>query len=186
MKENVLSKRYARALFELARERGILANIHQEIELFNENLRSSPDLRLLLSSQAISKKDKISTIEKLLQDRVSTVFFNFILLLLNKNREVLFPTIAMQFKIFYDKFNKIIHAETITAVPLDSKLTSDLKKILDNAYSGDVQINNRTDAAILGGIIVNVDGQVYDGSLQSQLARLKFQLTEKSNSHEQL
>ncbi|MFQ5750457.1 MAG: ATP synthase F1 subunit delta [bacterium] len=182
MKENVLARRYARALFELAKERKILTNIRHEMEFFDESIDKNQDLRLLLSSHEISKKEKIKTIEKLLQDRVSNVFFNFILLLLKKNREVLYSAIAREFGVLFDKFNKRVRAKTITAVPLDAKLIYTLKNRLDRAYSADVQIDSLTDPSILGGIIVNVEGQVFDGSLQSQLSRLRYQLTEKINS----
>ncbi|MFQ5602153.1 MAG: ATP synthase F1 subunit delta [bacterium] len=183
MKENVLAKRYARALFEIAKERGLLDKIYHEIDFLNKNLQSNEELQLFFSSQEMSKKEKKTTLDKMLQDRVSNVFFNFLSLLLMKNRESLFSTIAKQFGIMFDDHNKKIRAKATTAVPLDSKSFSNLKSHLDNAYSADVQISNQVDPSILGGIIVNIQGQVFDGCLQSQLHRLKSKLIAKSNSN---
>jgi F0F1-type ATP synthase delta subunit len=53
---------------------------------------------------------------------------------------------------------------------------------LDSKFNSDVQLENRVDAAILGGVIVNVEGIVLDGSIQSQLKRLRGQLLESSEA----
>ncbi len=173
MKENVLARRYARALFEIARERKILETISKEIQFFDENLRTNGDLRLFLHSKEISKSEKTRTLEELLQDRVSNVFFNFVLLLLKKNRESLFSTITAEFDKLVDAHNRRVRATAYSAVPLVADSLGKLKLFLDREFDADVQIESHTDPSLLGGIIVNVGGQVFNGSLQSQLDRLR-------------
>ena len=182
MKEDVLSRRYARALFELAKERQILANIRKEIEFFHDNLSSNQDLKQFLGAREISKKEKIRTIEKLFQDRVSNVFFNFVLLLLRKNRQVLFPTIFAEFGKLFDRHNKKVRARAYTAVPLEPLALANLKGFLDREFNADVEIENLTDLSIIAGLVVDVNGRVFNSSLQNQLGRLKRQLTEDSRS----
>lgn len=182
MKENILAKRYARALFELAVERGIVEKIRQEIDLFNRSLETNTDFRHFLNSQEVSKSDKKKTIERLFQDRVSNVFFNFILVLLRKNRQSIFTAIVRQFEILFDKYKKKVRASTITAIPMDEATLFDLKTRLSETYKADVEIENKIDPDILGGIIIKVDGQVFDGSVQGQLKRIRFYLTENSKS----
>jgi F-type H+-transporting ATPase subunit delta len=182
LKENVLAKRYAKALFEISNERRILDNVRKDIAFFDENLRGNSDLRLFLHSKGISKKEKIATIEKLLQDRVSNVFFNFITLLLKKNRASLFSTVVLEFDKLTDRHNKRVRATAHSAVPLDPDALSKIKLFLDREFDADVHIKNRTDPSILGGVIVDVGGQVYNGSLQSQLFRLRAKLVDSSVS----
>lgn len=177
-----MAKRYARALFELARERGIIEKIRQEIDLFLQSLQTNPALQHFLNSQEVSRSVKKKTMERLFQDWLSNVFFNFILVLLNKNRQSIFNRIAREFEVLYDKYTKKIRASTITAIPLDEGTLSSLKESLSRAYKADVEIENKIDPDILGGIIITVDGQVLDGSLQGQLRRLKYYLTENSKS----
>lgn len=182
MRENVLAKRYARALFEIARERGILENIRNEIEFFNQNLQLNQPFRHFLNSEEINKREKIKKIEELFQDRVSNVFFNFLLVLLMKNRQSIFSIIAKQFEVFLDKHFMKIRASAITAIPLEEGSLLRLKETLSKRFQANVQIQNRIDPKIIAGIVIKVDGQVLDGSLQSQLRRLKYQLIESSNS----
>lgn len=182
MKNTVLAKRYARALFELAVERNILETIQNEVAFFSRNLNENADFRLFLFAQDVSKKEKKETIEKLIQDRVSNVFFNFILVLLKKNREFIFPSIDREFQCFVDKHFKKINALATTAQPMDEKASSQLKVFLDKTFAADVQISNNIDPSILGGIVVNVEGHVFDGSLQNQLKRLKDDLIMNSKA----
>ena len=182
MKDTVLARRYAKALFELAVEKKILDTIQKEVAFFSQSLDDNLQFRLFLFAQNISKKQKREKIERLIQDQVSNVFFNFVLVLLKKNREFIFPEIAKEFQYIVDKHHRKINALAITAQPLDEISSSKLKSLLDNTFDADVQIKNDIDASILGGIVVNVEGHVFDGSLQSQLDRLKDDLITNSKS----
>ncbi|MFQ5708332.1 MAG: ATP synthase F1 subunit delta [bacterium] len=182
MKETILARRYARALFELARERDILESIRNEVALFNQNLQSSPSFRHFLNSPQLNPGEKQKVVEDLFQDRVSNVFFNFVLVLLKKNRQGLFAVIVKEFQTLFDQYKRKLRAATITAVPLDDATKSKLTETLSRTFDSDVQIENRIDPRILGGIVVNLDGQVFDGSLQSLLRRLKNELSQRTNS----
>ena len=178
MKETVLAKRYAKALFEISHEKGHLEDVFQELETFGQTVEHDKNLHLFWYSQDINRKKKIETAEMLLNKRISDDLFRFIVLLFQKNREYLFAVVVHEFKRLFDRFLKRVHAKAITAFPLDAKLLTDLKTYLDNYFHADVKIENRVNANILGGIIVNVEGRVFDGSLHSQLMRLKQQLQE--------
>lgn len=181
MKETVLARRYARALFELARERDILVSIANEMASIEDNLQTDQRFRLFLYSQDLSKREKTEKMEKMLQDRVSNVFFNFLLVLLKKNRELIFSAIAKEFQALVDRHDKKTRASATTVVPLDEKSLSKLKFLLDETFKSDVRIDNEIDKSILGGIIVNIDGRLLDGSLRTQLRRLKSKLVETTD-----
>ena len=183
MRNTVIARRYARALFELARARDILGSITHEITSFEESLQSNAGFRTFLASQGVSKQEKRAKLETVLQDRMSNVFFNFLLVLLRKNRETIFADIAREFRQMVDQYYKRTHASATTAVPLDDKSMSQLKSALDSALGMNVQVENNVDESILGGIIVNVKGQLLDGSLRSQLERLKARLIQNTNSN---
>ncbi len=182
MKERVLARRYARALFELAAERGVMDRIHEDVRALRSAVQQSADLRLVFHSQEISKQEKQAVIAALLQGKASPLFLNFFQVLLRKSRERLYETVASEFDALVDRHRKKLHAATVTAVPLDSAFLGKLKSLLDRTYQADVDIECRVDPSILGGIVVRVDGQVFDGSLQSQLRRLRSQLSERTNS----
>ena len=183
MKNAVIARRYAVALLELASESHILASVTSEVAAFEQNLQTTPGFRLFLVSQSVSKAEKRAKIETILQDRASNVFVNFLLVLLKKNRESIFSDIAREYQALVDQRQKRTRAAATTAVPMDDKAITQLKSVLDKAFDSDVQIDSDVDPSILGGIIVNVGGQLLDGSLRSQLQRLKTQLVENTDSN---
>jgi len=182
LKDTVLAKRYARALFEIALERGVLDKISKEMKSFEHTLQTNQKFRIFLYSQDVSKKEKQAKIEAVLQDKVSNVFVNFVHVLLQKHREFIFSLIAREFFAMVDKHFKRIRASTTTAVPMDKRSLSKLKSILDKTFDADVHIENEVDETILGGIVVNVEGRLLDSSLSSQLRRLEAQLRESANN----
>jgi F-type H+-transporting ATPase subunit delta len=96
-----------------------------------------------------------------------------------KGRASVYPTVVVEFGKLVDKHYKRMHAITTTAVAMEDELQNRLKTALDGLYEADVGISNKVDPSILGGIIVQVEGQVLDGSLFNQLQRLKKSMIEK-------
>lgn len=181
MRNRVLARRYAKALFELAADRKMLDVVHKDVISFSELLEKNQPLKYVVFGQDVNKKQKAQAIGKAIQDKVSNVFFNFLLVLFDKSRSTIFPEIVAEFQVLVDEHDKKINAVTTTAVPVDSKLSKELKVLLDKLFSADVQITNRVDPSILGGIVVSVDGQILDGSLSNQLRRLKQQFAHGQN-----
>lgn len=179
MKNIVLARRYAKALLDIANERDILDAVSREVNAFNIGLQENPRFKLFLYSQDKSVKEKTTKLEEMLQDKVSNIFFNFLLVLLNKKREFIFAEIAREFQLMVDKYNKKTRASATTAVPLDEKSLSSLKATLDKAFALDVQLENKVDATILGGVIVSIDGKLLDASIRNQLQTLKGELLNK-------
>jgi len=74
-----------------------------------------------------------------------------------------------------------MRALAITAVPLDTILADDLKARLSKSLNKQVELENQIDPAILGGIVLNIDGKVLDGSVKQQLERLRAQFLGSRN-----
>jgi F-type H+-transporting ATPase subunit delta len=182
LKDKVLARRYAGALFELAVEKGELDKLAAEVAFFDRLLAEHRDLRHFIFAQDVSKREKSETLQILMQDKVSPMFFNFLLVVLRKNRELVFPVIAEEFGRLVDRHNNKIHAVTTTATPMQEQLQQRLKEYLDEAFAADVVLNAEIDPEILGGIVVHIQGQIIDGSLKNQLQRLKQNLLENSKA----
>jgi len=178
LKETVLARRYAKALFKLSLEKGVVDSILQELVSLEKTLEDSKEFRHFLYSRDVNRKKKVETVAMLLKEKVSPLFFNFFSVLLEKNREYIFPVVAVEFKRLVDKHHKVVHATVTTALPLEDKLLTQLKTLLDKRFDAHVQVENRVDASVLGGLFVNVEGQVFDGTLRNQLLRIERQLVE--------
>jgi F-type H+-transporting ATPase subunit delta len=181
MKEEILARRYAKALFELAQARKMLDKVRSELHGFAAALEENKEFGDFFRSPENSRAAKRAAVEKVFQDRYSNIFFNFLLLVVQKGRHDTVNEIVRAFDDLYDRFARRTRALAITAVPMDNKLADDLKARLSKSLNKQVDLENQVDPSILGGIVLNIDGKVLDGSVKQQLERLRTQLLGRMN-----
>jgi F-type H+-transporting ATPase subunit delta len=175
-----VAKRYAKALFALANEKEQLEQIRNELNSFKNLLKEQSRLRSYLFSPEIEKNDKIKIAQELLQDKVSELFVQFILLLLKKGRQNQFSDIVIEFNRMYERKINRISATVTSAIELDQKLLDEFEKQLAAVFDAKISLNHKVEPEILGGFIVSVDGKAIDGSVRKQISELKESLSKKT------
>jgi F-type H+-transporting ATPase subunit delta len=181
MKEEILARRYAKALFELAQERHGLDKIRGELHNFAATLEENKEFADFFRSPENSRAAKRVAVEKIFQDRYSDLFFNFLLLVVQKGRHGAIGEIVRAFDALYDRHIRRAHALAITAVPMDTALADDLRDRLAQSLNKQIDLENKVDPAILGGIVLNIEGKVLDGSVKQQLERLRAEFLGRRN-----
>jgi len=181
LKTHVLARRYAKALFELALEKGILESVANEVQAFAKLIEESDELRHFLLSPEVGREGKVKFLTEKMQDEFSALFVNFWIVLLRKGRQHLYPEIVQEFQRLYDRHQNRVRASAITAVPLAEKELDHLKKTLSAHYKAHFEIENYIDPEVLGGLILKIDGRVIDASLRNQLAKLRERLLVERN-----
>lgn len=176
-----MARRYARALFGLALERDLLNKIQQELAVLTEILDTNGDLRQFLYAPQVDRSDKRAALEELFQDRFSNVFFNFLMLLVEKGRQNLMAQIRREFEALYDRHRNLVRAEVFSAVPLADEQIEELRRALASRLNSEVEVDNRLDPSVIAGVVVKIDGQVLDGSIRHQLKRLGENLLDQRN-----
>ena len=172
--------RYARALLKSAEEAGNIEEIFQEVNFFSKLLQENSRLRAYLITPEVEKQAKMKIISDLLQNKISDLFLNFIRLLIVKNRQGYFSEIALQFKHLYNQKMHRVKAKIISVIPLDDEILSEIKRYLSTSLKADIMLENRVDADILGGFIIDIEGKAIDASLRQQLNDLKEHLMKKA------
>jgi F-type H+-transporting ATPase subunit delta len=181
MKEAILARRYAKALFSLALERNLLDKTRGELHRFAALLEENSEFADFFRSPENSRAAKREAVERALQDRYSALFFNFLLLIIQKGRYGIIAEIVRAFNDLYDRHHRRGRALAITAVPMDTKIADDLRHRLSKSLSMEVELENQVDPGILGGLVLNIDGKVMDGSIKHQLERLRAEFLGRRN-----
>jgi len=171
-----VARRYAKALFQVAVERNIVEKVARDLSFMNRLLEENPALRHYLNSPDIPRREKEAALETLFADQFCSVFFNFLLILLRKHRQDLIPQIAREFGIKRDEYQNRVRAIAVTAVPVSREIIEALEDHLSRSLGKEVQVIPRVDPSILGGIRLNINGKIYDGSLIRQLHRMRNHL----------
>ena len=147
------AKRYAKALFELAEEKKLVAEIWAEFKSFLTLIQENTDLQLVLRHPNDIQREKM--LSALWQQQFSELFFHFLLLVLRNKRSDLLPQIFDNYQTRYDTYMNRIRALAITAFPLSENELNKLKRELAKYLHADVAIENKVDPAIIGGIIIS-------------------------------
>jgi F-type H+-transporting ATPase subunit delta len=181
MKEQILGRRYANALFAIAQERNMLDKIRGELHSFLAAMEENTEFNDFFRSPEHSRAAKRAAVEKIFQDRFSNLFFNFLLLLIHKGRHNAILDIVAAFDELYDRHRRRTRALAITAVPMDTALSNDLRDRLSKGMNMQIDLENQVDPAVIGGIVLNIDGRVFDGSIKQQLERLRAEFLGRRN-----
>jgi F-type H+-transporting ATPase subunit delta len=176
-KTTEVGQRYARALFDLAKDERAIAPVEADLKSLKAALRESKDLRTLVGSPAFSAETK-STGLKAIADKAKfhATTKKFLGLLAANGRANALPSIITSFEALAARERGAVSAEVVTAIPLSAAQAKGVAAALRQALGKDPEIETRVDPSILGGIKVKVGSRLYDASLKSKLDQLKFAL----------
>lgn len=178
MRVHPVAKRYARAFFELADEKNNFKTLYQDVRSFADLLDSDLDMKEWFSSPQVEKSQKISILDKVFKPKLEPLVYQFILLLIKKNRIEFFDQIVFFLKRFDDKKNNRLNASVTSVVPLTEAQQQEVTDMLKKSFQSEIVLENKVDTGIYGGLIVQVEGKIIDNSLLNQMDRLRQRLME--------
>ncbi len=170
------ARRYARALFGMALERGEVEEIAEGLTTVTDTALASPELMNVLHHPRITRTRKKELLAHVFDNNVRPDIAHFLILLVDKDRAVIIPNVAREFKRLLDEHRRETDAEAVSAVPLTPEQHSALQQKLQAATGYTVRLTTRVDENILGGLIIRVGDRLIDGSVATQLQSMREQL----------
>ena len=154
MTGQAVSRRYAKALIELAQQEGRVDEVGDEIAGMAAQFESSPELRNLMFSPGIGEKEVKRGIlmEMIRRGEMSDLSSRFLQLLLDKDRTRYIEAISVSYREFADELNNRIRAEIRSAFALSTEDEEALRTRLSVATGKNVILEIETDSSLLGGI----------------------------------
>jgi F-type H+-transporting ATPase subunit delta len=173
----LVARRYAKALLDTGIVQGTLPTLQKELGDLDRLVRSNPDLARLLSAPLIAPSRKAATLDAiLLQAGASQTTRRFLRAVAEGARLACFHDIVAAFDALVDVHMGVMEAGVSTAHPLSEAQTRALTEGLSTRTGATVRLRWRQDAALLGGIKVQLGSTIFDASLQGQLRQLKARL----------
>jgi F-type H+-transporting ATPase subunit delta len=171
--------RYAKSLADVAFEERIEQEITGNLETYGQIFQAVPDILEAFHSPAIPRatKEKLLT-ELMVHHPVHPTASNFFRVLLQHNRIRYFPQIFKSYLKAVSKRKGIVSATLSTASPPSQQELEGITEKLAGITGKSVNIELKTDASLLGGIVVQVGSTVFDGSIRTRLDSVKRRLSE--------
>ncbi len=181
MTNRAAATRYARALFDVALREADVQAIERQLSEFVALFETHPVLAKVLLNPAVPVHRKRCAAAALAERMdLAPVLFKLIGLLAGRDRLALLPDLLEAYRARLMDHLGVVRAEVTTAVPLPADRAAAIQHGLAKVTGRKVVQTVRVDPSIVGGVVARIGSVVYDGSVRTQLERMREALAEES------
>ena len=167
------SREYAEALFELAVQGNETKETSEGLETVVSALLQTPDYRAMLASPAISKEERLNALDSAFRGKIPDILLAILRMMISRRHVSALNGMARDYEELARGYRGESVAVVTSAVPLKEAETVALRAKLEKKLSKTVIMQFRVDPELIGGIRVEVDGRVIDGSIRNKLDEIK-------------
>ncbi len=174
----MVAVRYAKALFELAREKNILEAVAEDMQGIAESCKEST-LCAFLENPVVKEQQKKQLLETAFAERVQPITASFLNLLVKKKRENFLFAICLTFHQLHKKEEGYREVVLSTAAPASQEVTDLLNKKIAEKLNAKITMKTIVDEELIGGFKLRIDDMLMDKSIAAQLENMKKELLSK-------
>ena len=167
---------YGEALYSLAKEEGLSGQILEELAVLEQSFAQEPDFLRLLDAPNLTKEERCQVLEDSFRGQIHGYVLNFLKLLTEKSYARHFGACCATYRNCYNEDNGILPVTAVTAVSLNENQYAALSQKLAAVTGKTIQLHNRVDERVLGGIRLDFDGKCVDDTLSHRLDSIRNML----------
>ena len=177
MNNGKISVRYARALYNTAREKGCEKEVYDQLNGFIGQYEANvQQINAVLANPVVGKADRILLLETTVGPDVHPCLKDFLAFVVEKKRENKMFLIALKYGELYREENRILQTRLTTATKLEQTTLDEIKSYIRTRFNANVELQESIDPSIIGGFVFDVGSERYDASIAQQLRQLKKNL----------
>lgn len=178
MNEGLIPRRYAKALYKVAVERGDSEALYVLMNHLIDASVAETSLVSVVANPFVSVNDKCDLIKVAAGSSADNATFNDFLKLLAENKRIdMVFAIAREFTSLYRSKKNIYKVEVVSAAPLSEEDESRLKNIINgNLQGGTMEYTSSVNPDLIGGFTVSIDNRKLDASVSNELKQLRVNL----------
>ena len=167
------SKEYAEALFELAAGDQVLEETSDGLVTVISALKQTPEYRQLLSSAAVGKAARIEALEEAFRGKIPNVLLGVLRMMVSRGHMSALDGMAREYEELSREYRGESVALVTSAVPLKEAEAVAIRAELEKRFARRIILRCELDPALIGGVRVEVEGRVIDGSIRNKLEQIK-------------
>jgi F-type H+-transporting ATPase subunit delta len=168
---------YANALFEVAKQQGLLPEVREQLREFAKALDENRDLTFFFFSPYFSNDEKKEGLHKAVED-AEPVFMNFLEALIERSRMPAIFRIRDRYEKLWDEEEQVLPVEVTSAIDLEEDTVESIADQIREQTGKKVEISSRVDPEIIGGIVLRVGNSILDASIRNRLNQLRRQVAQ--------
>jgi F-type H+-transporting ATPase subunit delta len=169
MNVSLVAERYAKALFDIALEKGAVEEVYQDSLLITKACEESRDLRLLLKSPIINSGKKLTIIRDIFGKNIHQITLTYLLIMVRKNRESFIPAIAGQLAELHQAYRNILTVHFKSPVLPDEETRKQVLSLMEKYTGADIDLKAEIDGSLIGGFVLNWKDKQYDVSIRREI-----------------
>ena len=169
---------YAEALFMLAREENLIDEFYCDLKILKDVFEEKPDYLQFLATPSIPKSQRTEAIEEAFAQKINGHILSFLKVLCEHSKAQKFFECAAEYERLREWALKSAVAVVKTAFELNESQREGLVKSLERRTGKSVTLKTVIDKSLLGGIVVEIDGEILDGSVKNNLQRAREVISE--------
>ena len=167
------SKEYAEALFELAAGDQVLEETSDGLVTVISALQQTPEYRQLLSSAAVGKAARIEALESAFRGKIPNVLLGVLRMMVSRGHMNALDGMAREYEELSRQYRGESVALVTSAVPLKEAEAVAIRAELEKRFARRIVLRCELDPGLIGGVRVEVEGRVIDGSIRNKLEQIK-------------
>lgn len=167
------SREYAEALYELAAQAHQVEETLDGLVTVQGALAQTPAYGSLLSSPAIGKEARLKAMEEAFGGRIPQILLRVLSLMVSRGHVSLIGEMADQYEALVRQDQGETVAQVTSAVPLKETEMVELRALLEKKTGRKIMLRCTVNPALIGGLRVEAEGWVADGSIRNKLQQIK-------------
>ncbi len=164
---------YGQALYELAKDEGLSAELLAQLGVVGELFAQNGDFVRLLQTPSIPKQERVQVVDTCLRASVHPYVLNFVKILTEKGYIKHFTDCCAYFRQQYNQDNGILTVTAVTKLPLSDELSKKLSDKISAITDKTVDLVCKVDPDVLGGVRLDFDGKSVDGTVRHRLEDIR-------------
>lgn len=164
---------YGEALYNLCRDEGLSNCVLAELDVLEKSFAEAPEFIRLLSSPALTKAERCGIVDDGFRGQLQPYLLNFLKILTEKGYMRHFSDCCCAYRDYYNKDHNILPVTATTAEALTQEQAKRLTEKLSSLTGKSVQLRNRIDASVLGGVRLDYDGKRLDDTIANRMENIR-------------
>lgn len=181
MNESKISVRYAKALFELAKEKNVIDAVIKDMQQVEEVCYDMANFWLMIESPVVKTSQKREAVKQIFEKSIHEITLKFLDLVLQNRREIYLKDISRNFLALCRKDQGILAAVLTSATEMGEDSKAKLNELLGNLFSSKIELKEVIDQDLIGGFVLRIEDQQLDASVSNQLTQIRRELLSNYN-----
>jgi ATP synthase F1 delta subunit len=168
---------YARSLFEVAQDQGLLDELRDELAVFTDALSANRQMAIFFFSPYFSSEEKKDGLRRAVRG-ANPYLMNFLDALIERHRMPAIFRIRARYQELWDAAKQLLPVQITSAVPLGQDTVQSVGATIGEQTGKEITLSSTVDPEILGGIVLRVGNFILDASIRSRLDQLRRQVAQ--------